>query len=64
MVKVQVMSIKAIVLVISMICVTILECVALLSGINGTTFAAALGYIATIAGYLFRQKDVEVLTEE
>lgn len=46
---------QAIVIVTGIVCVTIIEAVALYSGVDGTMLAAAVGGICTMVGYAFGQ---------
>ena len=40
----------------AIVCITVLECVALYKGINGTAFAGAVGIIAGLGGYSINSK--------
>ena len=46
---------QAIVIVTGIVCVTIIETVALYTGIDGTMLAAVVGGICTMVGYAFGQ---------
>lgn len=46
---------QAIVIVTGIVCVTILEAVALYCGVDGTMLAAVVGGICTMVGYAFGQ---------
>lgn len=52
-------NIKAIVLVVAMVCLTIYGSVLTLAGRNGQVALTVVGGLITIAGYLFRVKDSE-----
>jgi len=44
---------KTIMGIIGLICLTVLACVALLMGIDGTVLASVFGIMGTIVGYAF-----------
>lgn len=46
------------ILVISILCITILEIIAILKGFNGTIFSLSLSAITGITGYLLKHKKV------
>lgn len=59
------LDLKAVVLIFAMLGVTIMTCVAMLSGHDGQTYMGGIGALITIAGYLFASsRRVEVSREE
>lgn len=44
---------------LAIVCITILEAIALLTGIDGQLFAGAIGAICTLAGYSYARKRYE-----
>lgn len=52
---------KSIVLIVAMICITCYGGALTLSGQNGKLSLTVIGALVTIAGYLFRQKEVVVV---
>ena len=62
------LDLKAVVLIFAMVGVTIMTCVAMLSGHDGQTYMGGIGALITIAGYLFASsiqvRRVEVNREE
>jgi len=45
---------------VGILCITLLECIAILNGIDGTVLALAFGAICTIVGYIGGQKTTKL----
>jgi len=50
------MSDKTLITIIAIICVAVLECIALLMGIDGQIFATVISVIAGLGGYTIGKK--------